>query len=150
MANPKTVARLEKRIKERVSYALQFELSDPRSSFVTVTSVDLSPDLALAKIYYSVLGSDSDRSKAEHMLQHASGFIRKQLGRVLETRNIPRLSWHYDASIEEAANLANGIAEARRRDEAIRGEEESAPEGGPAGPSEDADKGPSVADPSDG
>ncbi len=120
MANPKTIGRLQAQIQRRVAYCLQFEISDPRASFVTVTKVELSKDLARAKVFYSVLGSDADRSKTAHMLESANGFVRRQLGRVLETRTIPLLSWEYDPSAEDAANLARVIAEARKRDEAIR------------------------------
>jgi len=120
MANPKTIGRLQAQIQRRVAYCLQFEISDPRASFVTVTKVELSKDLARAKVFYSVLGSEADRSKTAHMLEGAAGFVRRQLGRVLETRTIPLLSWEYDPSAEDAANLSRLIAEARQRDEAIR------------------------------
>ena len=120
MANEKTIGRLQAQIQRRVAYCLQFELADPRASFVTVTKVELSKDLARAKISYSVLGSDADRSKTEHMLQGASGFVRRQLGRVLETRNIPALVWEYDPSAEDSANISRLIQDARKRDEAIR------------------------------
>ncbi|MEZ6013980.1 MAG: 30S ribosome-binding factor RbfA [Planctomycetota bacterium] len=121
MASPKTIGRLQAQIQRRVAYCLQFEIADPRASFVTVTKVELSNDLARAKVSYSVLGSEGDRSKVQHMLTGASGFIRRQLGRVLETRNIPALTWEYDPSAEDAANLSRIIQEARKRDEEIRG-----------------------------
>jgi ribosome-binding factor A len=127
MANPKTIGRLQAQIQRRVAHCLQFELADPRASFVTVTKVELSSDLARAKIFYSVLGSEADRSKTSHMLEGASGFVRRQLGRVLETRTIPALTWTYDPSAEEAANMTKLIAEARRRDEEIRGERAAEP-----------------------
>lgn len=120
MASPKTIGRLQAQIHRRIAHCLQFELADPRASFVTVTKVELSKDLARAKISYSVLGSDADRSKTEHMLAGATGFVRRQLGRVLETRTIPALVWNYDPSAADAANLTRVINEARRRDEAIR------------------------------
>ena len=68
MTNPRTIARLQARIHERAAYCLQFEVADPRASFITVTRVELSPDITSGKIYYSVLGSEGERSKAEHML----------------------------------------------------------------------------------
>jgi hypothetical protein len=61
------------------------------------------------------------------MLEGASGFVRRQLGRVLETRTIPALAWEYDPSSEDAANISKLINEARRRDEAIRGEQPAPP-----------------------
>jgi len=116
MTNPRTRARIEARIRERAAYCIEFELNDPRSTFITVTRVEVSPDLSVAKIYYSVLGDKSERSLAEHMLADASGFIRKQVGRVLRTRRIPRLAWFYDESIEIQEDMERRIAEALVRD----------------------------------
>lgn len=119
MANPRTVARIAARIKERVAHCVEFELSDPRSSFITITRVEVARDLSAAKIYYSVLGTPGERSKAQHMLVDATGFVQRQLGRVLRTRRIPRLTWFYDESIEHAARMEKAIQEALRRDREI-------------------------------
>jgi ribosome-binding factor A len=119
MANQRTKARLEARIKARAAHCIEFELSDPRASFVTLTRVELSADLGTAHIHYSVLGRAGDRSRTAHMLQDATGFIRKQVARVLEMRRIPRLVWVYDDSVERQANLERTIAEALRHDREI-------------------------------
>lgn len=119
MANPRTIARLEARIHERAAYCLQFEINDPRAGFITILRVELSSDAASGKIFYSVLGDDSDRSKAAHMLEGARGYIQRQVARVLEMRRIPHLTWEYDDSIEKAADLDLLIREARKRDKAI-------------------------------
>jgi len=119
MANPRTIARLEARIQERAAYCLQFEVNDPRASFITVTKVELSKDLTSGKIHYSVLGSEGDRSKAEHMLKSAAGFIQRQVARVLEMRRVPHLRWVYDGSMERASSMDKLIREARERDRAI-------------------------------
>lgn len=119
MANPRTMARIAARIQERAAYCLQFELKDPRASFVTVTRVELTNDLSLAKIYYSVMGDDGDRSKAAHMLEHAKGFVQRQVARVLHMRRMPTLRFEYDDSIETAAHIDQVIREARERDRRI-------------------------------
>jgi ribosome-binding factor A len=119
MANPRTIARLEARILERAAYCLQFEVSDPRGGFITITRVELSPDIASGKIYYSVLGDESEKSKAEHMLKSAAGFIQRQVASVLDVRRMPHLRWIYDDSIEKASELDLLIREARERDRAI-------------------------------
>lgn len=116
MANPRTIARLEARIQERAAYCLQFEVNDPRASFITITRVKLSTDLTSGKVYYSVLGGAADKSKAQHMLDHAAGFIQRQVSRVLEMRRMPHLSFVYDDSAEHAADIAKLIQEARARD----------------------------------
>lgn len=119
MANSRTRAKIEARIHERVAYCVEFELSDPRATFITITRVEVSPDLSAAKVYYTVLGSDGARSAAAHMLEDATGFVRRQVGRVLKTRRIPLLSWYYDESVEKNAAVQAAIAEAIERDRKI-------------------------------
>ncbi|MCC7011519.1 MAG: 30S ribosome-binding factor RbfA [Planctomycetes bacterium] len=119
MTNPRTLAKLEARIHERAAYALEFEVRDPRLPMVTITKVELSNDLSHAKIFYSVLGGRSERSKAEHMLESAGGFIQRQVARVLETRKVPHLHWIYDESIEKAQELDTAIKKALERDRII-------------------------------
>jgi len=121
MANPRTVARVSARIRQRVAHCLQFELNDPRSGVVTVTEVNLSADMRNATILWT-LPEEKDRSKTLHMLEGATGFVRKQLGRVLETRVIPALHWEYDDRIAKASEMERLIEQAVARDEEIRGE----------------------------
>lgn len=122
MANPRTVARLEVQIQRRLAHCLQFELADPRSSFITIQRVELNSDLSTAKAHYSVLGSDSDRSKAAHLLEHANGFIRRQMGSVLRTKSTPQLRWVYDESIAGAEAMDDLLERTKIRDAEIRGE----------------------------
>ena len=122
MANPRTIARLEARILERAAHCVAFELNDPRAGMVTVTRVELSSDLTSGKIYYSVLGSAADKSKAAHMLESAAGFIQRKVARVLDLRRVPHLRWVFDESIENAARLDDRIREALERDRRIQAE----------------------------
>ena len=119
MANPRTIAKLAARIHERAAYCLQFELNDPRASFITITRVELAQDLKSGKIHYSVLGDEGDRSRAAHMLDDAAGYIQRQVARVLDVRTVPRLRWVYDESIVRSAEMDRLIAEARKRDREI-------------------------------
>jgi hypothetical protein len=66
-----------------------------------------------------VLGTEGDKSKAEHMLKSAAGFIQRQVARVLDVRRMPHLRWVYDGSMEVASNMDKLIREARERDRAI-------------------------------
>ena len=121
MANPRTVARVAARIRQRIAHCLQFEINDPRASSITITEVQLSADLRNATVLYSLI-EDKHRSKTEHMLEGATGFIRKQLGRVLETRVIPELRWKFDDSLAKASAMESLIKDAVKRDEEIRGD----------------------------
>jgi ribosome-binding factor A len=127
MANPRTIAKLEARIHERISHCLEFELNDPRTGMITLTGVKLSVDLSLADVRYTVLGGASERSKAEHMLGSAAGFIQRQVGRVLTMRRTPTLRFHYDESLEEARRLDQLIAGALERDRQIHASGQAPP-----------------------
>ena len=122
MVNPRTIARLEARILERAAHCVAFELNDPRAVMVTVTRVELSSDLTSGKIFYSVLGSAADKSKAAHMLESAAGFIQRKIARVLDLRRVPHLRWVFDESIEAAARLDDRIRSALERDRQIQAE----------------------------
>lgn len=134
MASPKTIARLESQIHRRAAHCLQHEVADPRLGFVTITKVELSSDISIAKIHYSVLGDGSDRSKVDHLLQHARGFVQRQVASILRTRRTPVVRWVFDASIEEAARMDQLIRSVRERDAEINPDldldEPEAPSGG--------------------
>src|SRR6185295_6855442 len=119
MVNPRSKARIEARIQERAAYCVEFELNDPRSTFITITRVEVSDDLSSAKIFYSVYGTEGDKSRTARMLEDASGFVRNKVGRVLKTRRIPALRWIYDDSIEETARMQATIREALEHDRTI-------------------------------
>lgn len=125
MANPRTKARIEARILERAAVVLQTEVSDPRAGFITVTGVEMSSDLTSGKIFYSVLGSESDRNKVAHMLEDASGYLQRMIAPALRLRRTPHLRWVYDDSLEYAQSMDLKIREALERDAAIAGTREA-------------------------
>ena len=122
MANPRTLARIEAQILRRAAHCLQFELNDPRAGFVTLTRVELTKDMSIAKMHYSVLGDETDLRRVEQMLEHASGYVQRQVAGVLQLRRAPHLRWYYDDSVAEAARLDALIREARERDRSINPE----------------------------
>ena len=119
MVNPRSKARIEARIQERAAHCVEFELADPRASFITITRVEVTDDLSFAKIFYSVYGTEGDKSRVAHMLIDASGFVRKQIARVLKTRRVPALQWIFDDSIERAAEMHKTIEQALEKDRLI-------------------------------
>ena len=76
------------------------DLKDPRVGFLTVTRVKVTKDLETATVYYSVLGSDAERSKAAHMLARATPYIQREVASGLKTRTAPKLRFEYDEAIE--------------------------------------------------
>lgn len=122
MANPRTIARLEARILERAAHALEFEVSDPRTGFVTLTRCKLAKDLSSARIYYSVLGDEGARANTARMLESAGGYLQRLIARSLDLRRAPHIQWTYDETIAEAAKLDDAIARALERDRRIASE----------------------------
>lgn len=88
------------------------EVKDPRVQRVTVTSVDVSPDLANAKVLISVLGTQGPQTEVVQALNHAAGFLRHELGQRLKLRSIPELRFSYDETLDRAAHLEALIARA--------------------------------------
>ena len=95
-------------IHETVSSLLSRGLNDPRIGFVTITAVELTEDLSLARIYFTAMGDEISGKSSEAGLNSAKGFIRKELGRVLTIRHIPEIIFKYDHS-QEYGNRIDSI-----------------------------------------
>lgn len=93
-------ARVAQSLREVVSVLLQRQIKDPRVSMVTVTDVQMSPDLRNARIYYTCPGEQGERDRAAEGLKRAAGFMRAQVTRELNLRYAPDLRFEYDHSIE--------------------------------------------------
>lgn len=116
----------------RLGSLLQVELSallaravkDPRLSQVTLTSVDVAPDLSQAKIYFTLHNEDK-RAEAEKGFKAAAPFLRRQLAKTLTLRTMPRLLAVFDSSISQAAHLEDLIRRAREEDNLLLKDEEA-------------------------
>lgn len=97
--------RVAELIQKEISALIQFELKDPRIGFVTVTGVDVSPDLQHAKVHYTVMGEEKQRQETETGLNKALGYLRREIGKRLKLRLVPELSFHYDTSIEHGSHI---------------------------------------------
>ncbi|MBI5453376.1 MAG: 30S ribosome-binding factor RbfA [Deltaproteobacteria bacterium] len=99
-------------IKEEVaSMILHGEIKDPRIGFVTITRVELTPDLKDAKVFFSQIGSAEDKAKSRNGLNNASGFVRRALAKRLDLRHIPNVSFVFDDSLEYADHIEKVIKE---------------------------------------
>ena len=119
--------RVAEQIQRELAMLIQRELKDPRVGMVTVSAVEVSRDLAYATIFVTFLGNDDpDDIKASlDALQHASGFLRSQLGRIIRMRLTPHLTFKYDESLVRGRELSSLIDEARARDSEIEQSDES-------------------------
>jgi ribosome-binding factor A len=103
--------RVNEVIREVVGAAIATELKDPRVGFVTVTSVETSPDLSAARVYVSVLGSEEERTETLGALDHAHGFLQGKIAAELTIKRTPTLSFHYDESIEQGMRVSKLLDE---------------------------------------
>lgn len=102
-------------IQRELALLVQKELKDPRIGMLTINEVSVSRDLSYADVYYTLL-PDENRKTAEETLEHASGFLRSRLSKVLDTRTTPRLRFHYDDSVGNGQKLSSAIDAALAED----------------------------------
>ena len=103
--------RLGEAIREEVSQLVSFELKDPRIGLVTVTRVEVSPDLGHARVHVGMHGSEGERKKTLAALKSASGFVRRELARRLGIRQVPEIDFAYDKGLEATERVARLIQE---------------------------------------
>jgi ribosome-binding factor A len=105
--------RLGDLIQRELSELVRLELRDPRVGMITITSVDVSPDMSHAKVFFTLLEKDYlDETLAG--LKRAAGFLRSQLSRRIEMYTTPELRFEYDESVERGDRLSRLIDEALR------------------------------------
>ena len=98
--------RINEVLREVVGAAISGELSDPRIGFVTVTSVETSPDLRTAKVFVSVLGDSEEREATLAGLRSAHGLIQSRIAAETRMKRTPKLTFHYDETIEKASRVS--------------------------------------------
>ena len=99
-------------IQRELSDLLYRELRDPRVGMVTITAVDVSPDLSHAKVFFTTL-SKEHVDEARRGLQRAAGFLRSQLARRIRLYTTPELRFVYDESVERGDRLSRLIDSTR-------------------------------------
>ena len=95
-------------IQREVSDLIRLELRDPRVGMITITSVDVSPDMSHARLFFTML----EKEKLEdtlHGLEHSAGFLRSQLARRMKMYTTPELRFEYDESVERGDRLSRLI-----------------------------------------
>lgn len=102
-------ARVNEALKEEIADILARKLKDPRIGFVTVTGVDVSPDLRHAHVFISIMGNEEEQIATYQILQGAKGFIRSELGKRLRIKFMPEISFDIDESINEGIRISKLI-----------------------------------------
>lgn len=112
--------RVAEQIRRDLSELIRAEIRDPRVQQVSLTAVEVTPDYAHAKVFYTALVAESERDALAQGLKRASGFLRHELSRLLLLRTVPELHFAYDTSVERGISLSSLIdsAVARTADDA--------------------------------
>lgn len=107
--------RVNEAVKEVLSTHIAGDLRDPRVGFVTVTSVETSPDLRRARVYVSVLGDEDERERSLAGLEASHGYLQSQLAGELRLKRTPVLEFVYDESIDTGMRITGLLAEEEDR-----------------------------------
>ncbi len=103
--------RVNEAIREVLSEALASGMKDPRIGFVTVISVDTSPDLSRAKVYVSVLGEEEQLQQTLEGLASSHGYLQSLISRQLGLKRTPQLVFFHDESIERGMRIERILKE---------------------------------------
>jgi ribosome-binding factor A len=117
--HPRRLARLNELILQTVSN-LALELKDPGIGFITITGAEISPDVSVAKIFYSVLGTEQEKEATATAFERAKSHIRREVGRLENLRRVPQIIFIYDHSVERAdrvSRLLNTIHDEEKKND---------------------------------
>ena len=111
--------RIAEQVQRELSDIIRLELKDPRVGMITLTDVEMTPDNAHARVYFTLLGDASRIEETQAGLQHAAGYLRTELAHRLKIRVVPQLHFEYDASVERGVRIykliETAVAEDARR-----------------------------------
>jgi ribosome-binding factor A len=103
--------RVNEVIREVLGAAIATDLKDPRIGFVTVTSVETSPDLRHARVFVSVLGTDEERAATLDGLRSAHGVLQAKIASELRIKRTPTLDFRYDDTIDTGMRITELLDE---------------------------------------
>jgi ribosome-binding factor A len=110
--------RVADQIRQELSELLsRGEVHDPGIGFITLTRVKVSPDLQLARVYYTTLGDEAARRQTAKALQRATGFFRKHVGDRLQLRRVPEIQFHFDESVGHQDRVEQILRELHEEEE---------------------------------
>lgn len=92
------------------------ELRDPRIGFITITGVKVSPDLRVAKVFYSMMGDEKQRADTQKGLEAAKGFLRREVTAAVQLRVSPEIFFSFDESVGEGDKIDRLLREVRSKE----------------------------------
>jgi ribosome-binding factor A len=123
MARSYRKEKLNERLKELIGELVLSRIKDPRVGLVTITSVSVAPDLATAKVFFTVMGDPSVRAETRKGLESAKSYMRKTVASELKLRQVPELRFVYDDTLDRAMRIDEAIEELRRSEGTKKDEE---------------------------
>lgn len=119
----KRTDRIGEQLQKELAQLIQFQVKDPRLGMVTVNHVKISPDLGHADVYVTVLGKDTEEEAKEDLkvLNSATGFLRREIGKAIKLRVLPQLRFRYDVALVQGQKLSSLIDKAVAEDNARSG-----------------------------
>jgi ribosome-binding factor A len=111
MPQTRRTQRLALQMQQEISIMLYRGVKDPRIGMITITGVDLSPDLHHAKVYFTSLGNDKRKQESLEALNHAAGWIRRELGQRIRMKYSPELVFRVDTSQEYGEHIDHLLGE---------------------------------------
>jgi len=127
MAQGSRPERVAEQIRQVLGELIAREVRDPGVGFVTITRVKVSPDLQLARAYYTLMGDAKSRRDADRGLARAVPFLRRQLGSQLRLRRVPELRFHFDEGVEHQDRIERILQELQAERDARAGEPDTEP-----------------------
>jgi ribosome-binding factor A len=109
--NSRRVQKAAEAIREVVSMAIIADLRDPRIEDVTVTYVEVSPDMRAAKVHVSVMGDDAKQERCLAGLQSSAGFLQSKISERIDTRYTPRLRFELDMGVKKSIAISKMLDE---------------------------------------
>jgi len=100
MAQGSRPERVGEEIRQEISALLAREIRDPGVGFVTLTRVKMSPDLQLARVYYTLIGDEKAKVETARALERVTPFIRRQIASRVRLRRVPEVRFEFDRSVE--------------------------------------------------
>ncbi len=97
--------------------AILTDLRDPRIEGVTVTYVEVSPDMRQAKVHVSIMGDEAKQQLCLHGLQHSAGYLQSKLNERIDTRYTPRLRFELDQGVKKSLAISQMLSELLPREE---------------------------------
>ena len=104
--------RVAEQVRREIAELIRSEVKDPRVGMISITDVEVTPDYAHAKVFFSTLGGSAQVAEVLAGLSKASGFLRRELGKRIRIHTTPQLHFVFDESLERGMDMDQLIREA--------------------------------------